>query len=174
MDNEKDKSMIEKVKEETERVICCVIEQGIDSSNIDYLGKVVDVHKDVSNEEYWEKKKEDIEMRYKNYGRNDSYGIEGNFGRRTRDSRGRYSARGRDDRYRGEDTLSEMYRNYEGYSEGKEQYSRGNYGAKEDTLESLDYMMQSVVEFIEVLKQDSDSQEEMELIKHYTKKISEM
>lgn len=175
---DEEKTMIEKVKEETERIICCVIEQGIDSSNVEYLGKVVDIHKDVSNEEYWEKKKEDMDMRYKNYGRNsygnDSYGIEGNFGRRTRDSRGRYSARGRDDKYRGEDTLSEMYRNYEGYSEGKEQYSRGNYGAKEDTMESLDYMLQSVVEFIQMLEQDADSQEEIELIKHYTKKISDM
>ena len=64
---DEEKTMIEKVKEEAEKVICCVIEQGIDASNVEYLGKVIDIHKDVSNEEYWEKKKEDMEMRYKNY-----------------------------------------------------------------------------------------------------------
>ena len=35
-------------------------------------------------------------------------------------------------------------------------------------------MLQSVTQFIEMLKQDAGSQEEMELIKKYTREISEM
>ena len=35
-------------------------------------------------------------------------------------------------------------------------------------------MLESVVEFVEMLKEDASSQEEVQLIKKYTKQISEM
>ena len=41
-------------------------------------------------------------------------------------------------------------------------------------MKSLEYMMESVVDFIEMLQEEAGSQEEVNLIKHYTKKISEM
>ena len=63
---------------------------------------------------------------------------------------------------------------YQNYSEGREEYNRGNYSAKSDTLKSLEYMMQSVVDFIEMLKQDANSQEEIHMIQKYTRQISEM
>ena len=50
----------------------------------------------------------------------------------------------------------------------------GNYSAKDDTMKSLEYMMQSVVQFIEMLEKDANSQEEIEIIKDYTRQISEM
>lgn len=177
-----EKDLSKKVTEETEKLICDILESGIHMENIDFLDKLIDIHKDIANEDYWKTKKEDIEMRYKAYGRNQygehdsmgNYGLEGNYGRRRRDSRGRYMERGRDTKYQGEETLSEMYRNYQGYHEGREEYGRGNYGAKEDAMESLDYMLQSVVEFIQMLEQDATSQEEVNLIKKYTRQISEM
>lgn len=108
---------------------------------------------------------------YGNYGREDygreNYGRE-SYGRRQRDSRGRYKGD------EGEEMMNEMYHGYRRYSEGKEQYGRGNYNAKEDTMKSLEYMLQSMVDFVEMLKQDANSQEEMELIRQYTKQISEM
>lgn len=182
MEKEKKNDKFHKdVLEKVEKTINNVVETGISLENVDFLYKLVDIHKDICNEEYWKIKKEDIEMRYKNYGRDPygenemgNYGLEGNYGRRSRDSRGRYTGRGQDMKYRGEETLGEMYRNYQGYSEGKEEYGRGNYGAKEDTMESLDYMMQSVVEFVKMLEKDATSQDEVDLIKHYTKKISGM
>lgn len=159
----KDSTLQEKVKEETEKVICDVIENGITNSNIDFLGKVVDIHKDMSNEEYW-KIKEEKYMRYsRGYGR-DSYNDD-SYGRRRRDSRGRY---------RGHHPVDEMYNRYEEYSDGKEEYMRGNYGAKEDTLKSLEYMLESAVDFFEMLKDESSSQEEMNLIREYSRKISDM
>ena len=52
--------------------------------------------------------------------------------------------------------------------------NRGNYGAKDDTMKSLEYMLESVVDFVEMLKKDTNSQEEMDLIRKYTREISEM
>ena len=87
---------------------------------------------------------------------------------------GNYGRRGVDAKYRGHDLIEDVYQNYGNYSEGREEYGRGNYGAKEDTMKSLEYMLQSVVEFITMLKDEAGSQEEFEMIKKYTKKISEM
>ena len=111
---------------------------------------------------------------YGNYGR-ENYGRE-SYGRgRERDSRGRYKEGGSYGRnYRGEEMLDEMYKGYQGYSEGREEYGRGNYGAKDGTMKSLEYMLQSVTDFLEMLKQDANSQEEMQLILEYAKQIGEM
>ena len=177
-----EKQMQKKVKNETEKVIKNILEQGIKPDNIDYLYKLIDVHKDVANEEHWDsEEKEETGMKY-SYGREGGYGAysEGSYGRRRRDSRGRYmeggnyGRRGVDAKYRGHDLIEDVYQNYGNYSEGREEYGRGNYGAKEDTMKSLEYMLQSVAEFITMLKDEAGSQEEFEMIKKYTKKISEM
>ena len=168
-----------KTKKETEKLIGVIVDEGITSANVDYLYKLVDIHKDIANEDYW-KMKEENKMRYRAYGR-DSYGEgeygkyeDNRFGRRMRDSRGRYMARGYDTKYQGEEMLGDMYQNYEAYSESKEAYSEGNYGAKHDSIKSLEYMLESTVDFMEMLKKDASSKEEMELIKKYSKKISDM
>lgn len=168
-DKQRTQKMIEDVKKQVEEKIDIVVQEGIQMENLQALGKLVDIHKDIANEEYWEKKKEVMQMQYGNYG---NYGRE-NYGRRMRDSRGRYMEGNSGRRY-GEEMINEMYRNYQGYSEGREQYGRGNYGAKEETMKSLEYMLESMVDFVAMLKEDANSQQEMDLIKHYTKKISEM
>lgn len=167
MENEK---VLEKLKEETEKKIEEVMKQGLQPNNIDMLYSLVDIHKDIANEEYWKEKGE--HMRYSRGGSynergrmnyNEGYGARGRG--RQRDSRGRY---------KGHEMIDDMYMEYDNYSEGKEQSRRGSYGAKEDVTKSLEYMMESVVCFVEMLMEDAESQEEMEIIKHYTKKISEM
>lgn len=156
--------MQELIKKETEKVIQNILEQGLKPDNVDYLYKLIDIHKDVANEQYWEKyDKEEEPMRY-NYGGNYH-----TYGRRRRDSQGRFM-----EGVHGEDMINEVYHNYGNYSYGKEQYGRGNYGAKEETIKSLDYMLQSVVDFMTMLREEAGSQEELELIKKYSKKISEM
>lgn len=170
-----DKPIEEKLKNETERLMECILEEGISSDNVELLGEIVDIHKDLANEDYWNIKKEAMNMRYSNYGRD--YQREGqsmNYGRRRRDSKGRYMESNRGGRYRGHDMIDEMYDHYGNYSEGREQYGRGNYNAKEDTMMSLEYMLESMVDFVEMLQEDASSQEEVNLIKKYTKKISEM
>lgn len=175
-ESKEEKSLIEDIQEKSEKAIKSVAEQGINDSNIDFLGKVIDIHKDIANEKYW-KAKEEFYMYREDYG---------NYGRgRSRDSRGRYmegmsygrrgvpgSGRGR--RYRGHDMIDDVYENYDMYSEGKEMADRGNYGAKEDTMKSLEYMMDSVVCFVEMLKEDASTQEEVDLIRKYARKISEI
>lgn len=176
MEEEK-KDLKKQVKEKVDEIIAQIVEEGIDKNNLESLGELIDIHKDLANEEYWDVKKEVMSMNYREYGEeySEGYGARGR-GRR-RDSRGRYmeSGRGRGrGNYRGEDMIDEMYENYQEYSEGREEYNRGNYGAHSTTMKSLDYMLQSVVEFIEMLKKDAGSQEEIELIKKYTREISEM
>lgn len=168
-EQEKEQSLHDKTNEKVENLISTIVDDGIHSGNVDYLFKLVDIHKDLKNEEYWEAKKEVMDMRYR-----------GNYGRRMRDSRGRYmegsnyngNYNGRN--YRGEDVLDEISMHYGNYSEGRESYNRGNYGSKQENLESLTYMLQSVVEFMGMLKQEAGSQEEFDLIKRYAQTLSDM
>lgn len=172
-------SLLDRTKEESERIISEIIEGGINSSNIEILGELIDIHKDIANEEYWKIKEEN--MRYRGYerdsygrGREEMYGNYPSYGRGySRDSRGRFKESGRDMKYRGHEMIDDMYGNYNMYSEGKEMMDRGNYGAKEDTIKSLEYMMDSVVCFVEMLSEDA-TPEEMQIIKKYSKKISEI
>ena len=111
-------------------------------------------------------------MRYNGYGE---------YGARMRDSRGRYMDYGRRGvagtgrgRYRGYDYIDDMTEHYGNYNEGKEAYRRGNYGAGEDSMKSLEYMLKSVHQFMRMLKEDADNQEEVELIQDYARRIGEM
>ena len=96
------------------------------------------------------------------------------YGARMRDSRGRYmgeygrrgvpgSGRGR---YRGQDYIDDIYESYGNYSEGKETYGHDE--------KSLEYMLKSVCQFMKMLKEDADSQQEIDLIREYSRKIGEM
>ena len=154
------KQLLDKTEEQME----IIANEDINSNNIEYLDKLVDIHKDLENEKYWKEKIST--MRYRD-GYGNDYGI-GYSGRR-RDSRGRYMEN-RGMRYRGDDMIEDMSRDYHEYAEG-----RDSYGADDgQTLQSLEYMMKSVVEFIAMLQDDAKSQDEVEIIKKYTRKISEM
>lgn len=158
--------MDDKVKELVEKGINKTIEDGIQTSNLDTLGKLVDIYKDIANVEHWKKEEENdmrYDRRYRDYTR-EPYSREP-YGRRRRDSRGRYM---------GDEMMNDMHEAYRDYSDGREEMNMGNYSAKDDTMKSLEYMMQSVVQFIEMLERDANSQEEVEMIKDYTRKISEM
>lgn len=157
----------EKIKEEAEKFLRTSLSNGIQPANVDSLFKAVDMYKDAVGIEKSENKEEENDMRYRNY--NDGGYGDGSYGRRARDSRGRYMARGYDAKYRGEDMIDEMYQNYQGYT-----YGRGNYGAEENTMKSLKFMMESVVEFVEMLKKEAGSQEEYEVINKYIKKLSDI
>lgn len=85
-----------------------------------------------------------------------------------------YGRRGYDMKYKGYNHLDNMYSNYESYSESRDAYGNGNYNAKQDTINSLEYMMKATVDFIKMLKEDANSQEEMEIIQRYTRQISQM
>ena len=71
----------DKLRELVAKGINNIIEDGIQVDEIDTLGKLVDIHKDLANEDYWQDKKEAINMRYRNYGEygRDNYSRDGYF-----------------------------------------------------------------------------------------------
>lgn len=156
----------EKLNEEVEKQINEIINEGVQAENLTMLGKLVDIHKDLANENYWCKKEEVLDM---NYRRNPmEYGEYGNnYGGRMRDGRGRYMARGRGRNYRGEEMLEDMMENYGTYMES------GNYGGPE-TEKAFDYMLKSAEDFMMHLFEESENPEQMEKIRRMARKVSEM
>lgn len=142
----------------------------ITGNNLEAIGDLVDIYKDICNVEYWYEK-EDNEM-YGNYGR-DPYGeygrgYYGEYGRRGRDSYGRRERDSRG-RYRGHDYMDEMYDHYGRYMEG-----RSRYGANEDTRKSLEYMLRSMEDFARMLKEDAGSEQEVQMIRDTAQRIAQM
>ena len=172
-------NVIEKVTEEVDKSITRIMQQGVQTNNVDFLYKMIDIKKDIA-----EIKKEEQEMMYGNYGNygRDSYGeySEGSYaGGRRRDSRGRYmeggsygrrgvkgTGRGR---YRGEEMMDEMAYHYGNYNEGREQY-----GADEETMKSFKYMLKSFKDYYKHLKDEASSQQEVKMLEDVAREISEM
>lgn len=169
-----EKNVIDKVTEEIDKSIKRIMEQGVQTNNIDFLYKMIDVKKDIAEIE-----KEEQEMmygNYDNYGRYDdmSYG-----GGRRRDSRGRYMESGSygrrgvkgtgRGRYRGEEMMDEMAYHYGNYNEGREQY-----GADEETMKSFKYMLKSFKDYYKHLKDEASSQQEVKMLEDVAREISEM
>jgi hypothetical protein len=172
-------NVIEKVTEEVDKSITRIMQQGVQTNNVDFLYKMIDIKKDIA-----EIKKEEQEMMYGNYGNygRDSYGeySEGSYsGGRRRDSRGRYmeggsygrrgvkgTGRGR---YRGEEMMDEMAYHYGNYNEGREQY-----GADDETMKSFKYMLKSFKDYYKHLKDEASSQQEVKMLEDVAREISEM
>ena len=164
------KTIYRDLKNATEDKIKDLLEESqgqITGSNYEALGELMDIHKDITNEEYWCYKMEEGEdMRYEGYSR-DSYGNyrEYNRGNYGRDDYGRdmYSARGRSrdsrGRYRGHDYLDEMYDDYGRYMESRERY-----GASQETDKSYHYMVKALEDFIKVLEEEADTQEQKQML----------
>ena len=83
-EQEKEVKLQDKIKELVEKELQRLSESGIQVNNIDYYGKLIDIHKDIENEDYWKVKKEVYEMRYNDY--DDRYS-DGGYS----EGRGRYS-----------------------------------------------------------------------------------
>ena len=169
---------IKKVCEKSEEKLDTLIEQGINSNNLDAIDKLVDIIKDTKEIEMMKEGGRGMyrEGNYRNYGEYSEGGYgrrgnyreggyseggysEGNYGRRMRDSRGRY---------KGHEIIDDMDGAYGEYSESR------NYGNAGKKMQSLEYMLESLVEFVKMLEKDAENQEEVQLIKKYTKKLAEM
>ena len=162
-----------KTKSEVERIIKQITENGLQTANVELLYKLIDIHKDIKNEDYWKEKEENMMYRGRDYFMDDSYN-----GGRSRDSRGRYmdgsygrrgvpgTGRGR---YRGYDMIEEMGEHYGDYSEG-----RDNYGNDRETEKSFDKMLQNLEDFTYLIMQEADSQGKIEKVRRTARKISEM
>lgn len=163
---------MEKIKEQIVEQIKCIEAEGVQSTNIDYLGKLVDIHKDIAHEEYWEKKEENF-MRYReneygeygesNYGRRGVRGTGRGRGRRYRESGG-YGGYG-DDK---EEMMEMMREHYQGYNESS------MYGADGESMGALNGMLQSIYELISATSEDAKTQQEAELVKKWARKIGQI
>lgn len=160
--------VLTKTKSEVERIIKQITENDLQVANVELLYKLIDIHKDIENENFW---KEEINMyRGRDYFMDDSYN-----GGRSRDSRGRYMdgsygryTTSRKENYRGHEMINDIDDNYGRYNEAK------TYGDRGSSTKSLEYMLESIVCFVEMLQEDATNQDEMDLIRKYTRKISEM
>ena len=154
---DEEKSLLDRIFEQTENQLEEILKTNTFGDKIDIVYKIMDIRKDIKKE------KESDSMRYKRYNEYNEYGRYDDYNRR-----------GVDRKYRGGEHLDRMYNNYSNYEYGREEYNRGNYNAKNDTLRSLEYMLESATDFFMMLKSEANSPEEMQLIKEYTKRISEM
>lgn len=173
-EEKKETKVLDKLKEETDKSMKRVLEQGVQTNNVDFLYKMIDIKKDIAEIE-----KEEQEMMYGNYG---NYGRDSDMmysGGRRRDSSGRYmeggsygrrgvpgTGRGR---YRGEEMMDEMAYHYGNYNEGREQY-----GADEETMKSFKYMLKSFKDYYKHLKNEASSQQEVQMLEDVAREISEM
>lgn len=143
--------MEEKIIEITDKKINEVIEH-IDGNNIEYIYKLAKIR---------HMAKEDECMRYNDY---NDYGRRPGF-----NSYVEYGRRGVDSKYRGYGHLDRMYEDYGRYEAGRERY-----GHNEDTKRSLKYMLESMEDFARMLREDAQSQEEVEMIRQTAQRIAQM
>lgn len=153
-----------KTKSEVEKIIKKITEGGIHEEDVDLLYRLIDIHKDIENECYW---KEELEMY-----RDNTYYMDDTYGRRMRDSKGRYmgNSYGRRDRgrYRGYDYIDEMGEHYGNYSD-----SKNTYGNTHETEKSFDKMLQSLEDFTYLIMEEADSPDKVEKVRRTARKISE-
>lgn len=150
--------MEEKVIEKVEEKIQHILDEDINTNNLDNLVKLSKIKHYA---------KEDKEMNYGNYGNYgrragyDAYGRDAYGDNYGRDNYGRdsYGRRGYDMKYRGDEHLDRMYGEY-----GRYQESRSRYGAGEETDKSFHYMVKALEDFIKVLHEEADTPQQKQML----------
>ena len=145
--------MEDRVIEKAEESINKIIDEGLNTNNLDHLYKLSKIK---------HMAKEDKEMNYGNYGgRRPGYDTYGRGDYRGYDNYGRddYGRRGYDMRYRGHDHLDRMYDDYGRYME-----SRSRYGAGEETDKSFHYMVKALEDFVKVLHEEADTPQQKQML----------
>ena len=149
--------MHEKIEKKAEESIEKILKEGITTSNLDHLYKLVDIYKDA---------KEVESMNYGNYGNysgrgpgHGSYGEYGNYGNYGNYG-DNYGRRGRDSRYRGDDYLDRMAGEYGRYEE-----SRSRYGAGKESDEAHRYMVESLKDFVKYLFETAETPQQKQMLR---------
>ena len=145
--------MEEKVIEKMEESIKKILDDGLNTNNLDNLYKLSKIK---------HMAKEDKEMYGEYNGRRpmyDSYG-RGNYDEYGNYGRDNYGARGRDMRYRGDEYIDRMSGEYGRYME-----SRSRYGAGEETDKSFHYMVKSLEDFIKVLHEEAETPQQKQQLR---------
>ena len=165
------KSLEKEIIEKTKKSIKEIIDDDISPENLSNLDKLVDIYKDIK------------EVESMNYGNYNGYGNYGNYsgnyngygeygrGSYGRDSYGReqygespYGRRGRDSRYRGDEYMGRMNEEYGRYMESR------SYGDAEESNKSFHYMVKALEDFIKVLEEEAETQEQKMQLKQAIQK----
>ena len=153
--------MNEKLQKKTEEAIERILKEGIATTNLDHLYKLSKINHMIKEEE-------NMNNSYGNYGgRGPGHGSYGNYN--DYGNYNEYGRRGVDSRYRGYEYMDRMYNEYGRYMDGRERY-----GANEDTKKSLEYMLKSMEDFARMLKNEAQSQEEVQMIRETAQRIANM
>ena len=148
--------MEEKVIKKMEESIETILNEGLNTNNLDHLYKLSKI-KHMAKED--EKMNYGNYSGYGNYGR-DEYGTYDGYGARRRDSRGRYMESGYDRRYRGHDYLDRMAGEYGRYEESRERY-----GAGKETEESYRYMTEALKDFTKYLFETAQTPQQKQMLR---------
>ena len=167
-EKQEEQNIIDKLENKIHNELEQIMETEIQANNIDYFSKLVDMHKDIQNERYWNAKKEVYKMRYGDYG---DYGTDGErgYGDIGYGSYGRRGVpgTGRGRRYRGyygpEEKMEEMKMHYGAYAEGRQM---GNYAAKQDSIKGLENMMTCITQCVGMVFEDATPEEKQIIQKH--------
>ena len=136
--------MHEKLEKKTEESINKILDEGINTNNLEHLYKLAKINHIAKEEE---------NMNYGNYGRRPGYDSYGNYGRYGEYGRNEYGRRGYDMKYRGEEEMDRMAGEYGRYMESRERYGAND----QETDKSFHYMVKALEDFIMVLKQEAES-----------------
>ena len=145
--------MNENLKKKTEESINKILEEGINTNNLDHLYKLSKINHIA---------KEDENMNYGNYGARrpgyDSYGRD-EYGRGEYGRYDNYGKRGYDMKYRGHDYLDKMDNEYGRYMESRERY-----GAGQETDKSFHYMVKALEDFVQVLHEEAETPQQKQML----------
>ena len=158
--------MQDRILDETTKVLQQILDEGIQqNNNLEHLNKLVDIQKDI----YKIKHIKEEDKMYGEYGRYDGYGRRPSYDAYGRNYGENYGRRGYDAKYRGHEYIERLGDNY-----GRYMYGRERYGNNEDTKRSLKYMLESMEDFAHMLKEDAQSQEEVQMIRDTAQRIANM
>ena len=150
--------MEEKVIEKVEEKIQHILDEDINTNNLEHLYKLSKIK---------HMAKEDKEMNnYGNYGARrpgyDSYGRD-NYGRYYGEygnyGDGSYGRRGRDMRYRGDDYMDRMSNEYGRYMESRERYGTG-----EESDKAFHFMAKALGEYLDFLHEEADTPQKKQML----------
>lgn len=147
--------MNEKLEKKTEESINKILEEGLNTNNLDHLYKLTKINKIAKEEDNMYGNYGGRRAGYDSYGR-DAYGRD-NYGEYGRDSYGR---RGYDMKYRGDEYMGRMHDEYGRYMESRERY-----GAGEETDKSFHYMIKALEDFIMVLHEEADTEQQKQMLR---------
>ena len=145
--------MESKVIEKMTESINKILEEGLNTQNVDLMYKLVDIYKDI---------KEVESMNYNEYGKRAGYDAYGRdtYGNYMEYGRGRYGRQGYDMKYRGDEYIDRMHDEY-----GRYMMNRERYGAGEESDKAFHFMAKALGEYIEFLHEEAATpQQKQELM----------